>query len=65
MLNDEFIAHRLGLIPIVSTRVGEMKSPFESETDGDFTDVEFTIDVKCTGNDTLEVACCAASCCTQ
>lgn len=55
VLNDEFIAHRLGLIPLVSSRVGEMKSPFETEEDDDFTDVEFNIDVTCTTDDTLEV----------
>lgn len=57
VLNDEFIAHRLGLIPIVSHRVKEMKSPFESEGDDDFTDVEFYIDVKCTNDETLDVSC--------
>jgi DNA-directed RNA polymerase II subunit RPB3 len=55
VLNDEFLAHRLGLIPIVSNRVKEMKSPFESEADDDFTDVELGIDVKCTTDETLDV----------
>lgn len=56
VLNDEFIAHRLGLIPIASHCVKEMKSPFESEADEDFTDVEFNIDVKCTTDETLDVS---------
>jgi DNA-directed RNA polymerase II subunit RPB3 len=56
VLNDEFLAHRLGLIPIVSNRVKEMKSPFESEADDDFTDVEFGIDIKCTTDETLDVS---------
>lgn len=54
VLNDEFIAHRLGLIPLVSKRVGEMKSPLESEED-DFTDVELSLDVTCLSDSTLEV----------
>lgn len=56
VLNDEFIAHRLGLIPILSHRVREMKSPFESEGDDDFTDIEFNLDVKCTTDETLDVS---------
>lgn len=55
VLNDEFIAHRLGLIPILSGRVGDMKSPFESEGDDDFTDVTFTLNIKCTDDNTLIV----------
>jgi len=54
VLNDEFIAHRLGLIPLISERVNEMKSPLESDED-DFTDVEFTLDVTCTSDATMEV----------
>ncbi|KAK9804348.1 hypothetical protein WJX72_008349 [[Myrmecia] bisecta] len=55
VLNDEFIAHRLGLLPLVSSRVKEMKSPFESGEDDDWTDVEFHLNVKCTGDDTMDV----------
>lgn len=55
VLNDEFIAHRLGLIPILSGRAGEMKSPFESEGDADFTEVTFNLDMKCTDDSTMIV----------
>merc|ERR1712216_349689 len=54
VLNDEFIAHRLGLIPLLSARAGEMKSPLEAEED-DFTDVELTLDVTCTSDSTMDV----------
>ncbi|PSC75301.1 DNA-directed RNA polymerases IV and V subunit 3 [Micractinium conductrix] len=55
VLNDEFLAHRLGLIPLVSTRVHEMKSIYEAADDEDFLDVNFALDVRCTGEDTLSV----------
>lgn len=29
MLNDEFLAHRLGMVPLVSARVHDMKSIYE------------------------------------
>lgn len=55
VLNDEFLAHRLGMIPIVSTRVHEMKSIYEAGDDDDFLDVTFRLDVKCTSDDTIAV----------
>ena len=57
VLNDEFIAHRLGLIPLVSTRVSEMRSPFETDDDNDLTEIEMYINVLCTSDDTLDVRC--------
>eukprot|EP00854_Cymbomonas_tetramitiformis_P011393 gene11393-13465_t len=54
VLNDEYLAHRLGLIPLISTQVDKMKSPLESEDD-DFVDVEFTLDVTCTSDSTMDV----------
>ena len=43
-----------GLIPLLSARAGEMKSPLEAEED-DFTDVELTLDVTCTSDSTMDV----------
>ncbi|KDD72188.1 hypothetical protein H632_c3726p0, partial [Helicosporidium sp. ATCC 50920] len=55
VLNDEFLAHRLGLIPLVSTLVHNMKSIYEASDDDDFTDVEFVLDVRCASDDTQTV----------
>eukprot|EP00884_Botryococcus_braunii_P011957 jgi/Botrbrau1/20762/Bobra.0696s0001.1 len=56
VLNDEFIAHRLGLVPLVSTAVRRMTSPFESVGDEDeWTDVEMSLNVKCTSDETMDV----------
>eukprot|EP00959_Pyramimonas_sp_CCMP1952_P431377 9034531-Pyramimonas_sp.AAC.2 len=45
---------RVGLIPLLSARAGEMKSPLEANEE-DFTDVELTLDVTCTSDSTMEV----------
>ncbi|KAL4430045.1 hypothetical protein ABPG77_004415 [Micractinium sp. CCAP 211/92] len=55
VLNDEFLAHRLGLVPLVSTRVHEMKSIYEAAEDDDFLDVQLALDVRCTSDDTISV----------
>ncbi|KAL6771735.1 RPB3 [Auxenochlorella protothecoides x Auxenochlorella symbiontica] len=55
VLNDEYIAHRLGLVPFVSSRVHDMKTIYEATEDDDWTDVEFTLDVRCTGDETMNV----------
>lgn len=53
VLNDEFIAHRLGLIPLVSHVVEQMSSPFEG--DGDFQEIDFHLDIHCTSDDTQNI----------
>ena len=60
VLNDEFIAHRLGLIPLVSDRAMHMKYSRDCDAcDGDgpceFCSVEFQLNVRCTGDETLDV----------
>ncbi|GBG89538.1 hypothetical protein CBR_g49328 [Chara braunii] len=60
VLNDEFIAHRLGLIPLTSERAVEMKYARDCDAcDGDgrcdFCSIEFTLHVKCTSDQTLDV----------
>lgn len=52
VLNDEFIAHRLGMIPLVSTRlVDRMKTRYEELQEDDIIDVELNLHVKCTERD--------------
>jgi DNA-directed RNA polymerase II subunit RPB3 len=55
VLNDEFLAHRLGLVPLLSTKANIMKRPFEATEDDDLVDITFTLDVKCTTDQTLSV----------
>ncbi|GAX73205.1 hypothetical protein CEUSTIGMA_g658.t1 [Chlamydomonas eustigma] len=53
VVNDEFLAHRLGLIPLVSDSARIMKRPFEQTDDNDIVDIVFRLDVKCTGDQTM------------
>ena len=56
VLNDEFLAHRLGLIPLISDHAVMMKRPFEvTDPDNDLADIYFTLDVKCTTDQTLAI----------
>jgi DNA-directed RNA polymerase II subunit RPB3 len=48
VLNDEFIAHRLGLIPLASARAASMKHPYEVYERPEEAEVAFTLDVRCT-----------------
>jgi hypothetical protein len=54
-LNDEFIAHRLGLIPLWSEHARRMKRPFEGHLSDDEVQVVFELDVKCTSDATMHV----------
>lgn len=60
VLNDEFIAHRLGLIPLTSDRARAMRFSRDCDAcDGDgqcdYCSVEFSLAAKCTDDHTLDV----------
>ncbi|GJV02096.1 DNA-directed RNA polymerases II, IV and V subunit 3 [Tanacetum coccineum] len=60
VLGDEFIAHRLGLIPLTSERAMSMRFSRDCDAcDGDgqceFCSVEFHLRAKCIGDNTLDV----------
>ncbi|VVA99247.1 unnamed protein product [Arabis nemorensis] len=60
VLNDEFIAHRLGLIPLTSERAMSMRFSRDCDAcDGDgqceFCSVEFQLSAKCVTDQTLDV----------
>ena len=55
VLNDEFLAHRLGLIPLKSDLAMRMKQPFETTGEEDITDVVLSLHVKCTSDATQYV----------
>lgn len=60
VLNDEFIAHRLGLIPLTSDRAMSMRFSRDCDAcDGDgqceFCSVEFHLRAKCITDETLDV----------
>lgn len=55
VFNDEFIAHRLGLIPLVSTDVHNMKTIYEAGEDEEVQDIEFSLNVSCRSEDTQNV----------
>ena len=61
VLNDEFIAHRLGLIPLTSERAMSMRFSRDCDAcDGDgqceFCSVEFHLRAKCHSDQTLDVS---------
>lgn len=55
VLNDEFIAHRLGLIPLVSTSARDMVGQYDAGDDEEVTEVTFTLDVFCNDLETMSV----------
>lgn len=60
VLNDEFIAHRLGLIPLISDRAMDMRFSRDCDAcDGDgqceFCSVEFHLQARCINDQTLDV----------
>ena len=56
-LNDEFIAHRLGLIPLLSDRVNELTAWYDEDDSEDaLTALEFDLDVKCEGEENFQIS---------
>ena len=59
VLNDEFIAHRLGLVPLVSKGphhdVNNLASPYEAGDERDCEDIELTLNVTCTQETTQDI----------
>ena len=56
VLCDEFLSHRLGLIPLDSTKVSELVKPYEYMGEDDSaTDVHLELNVRCTGEQTRDV----------
>jgi DNA-directed RNA polymerase alpha subunit len=52
-LCDEFIAHRLGLIPLLSAKAAEMEFPYDYAGDDESkTDVSIDLRVKCISDQT-------------
>jgi len=56
VLCDEFLAHRLGLIPLDSTKASELVKPYEYTGDDDTaTDVHLELNVRCQSDQTRDV----------
>ncbi|KAG2492578.1 hypothetical protein HYH03_009239 [Edaphochlamys debaryana] len=55
VLNDEFLAHRLGLIPLVSAEAVHWKRPFEWSGDADIIETSFSLDVACNQDGVMDV----------
>lgn len=56
VLCDEFIAHRLGLIPLESAKASELFKPYEYDGDDDTaTDVHLELNVKCQNEHTRSI----------
>lgn len=57
VLPDEFLAHRLGLVPLSCHGVDEMKYSRDCDCDDycEFCSVTLTLDAKCTGNEVMKV----------
>jgi DNA-directed RNA polymerase II subunit RPB3 len=55
VLNDEFLAHRLGLIPLVSTNAKLWCRPFEVADENDIYETCFTLDVTCQSDGVVDV----------